>query len=759
MLQKVLNTANFSDKIIVHIKKTDQGTIEDMTQLATAITDSLQTNFKSSVKEIQGVVNEDDALEIIDFVYQNLPLFLAESDYALLQQKMNEDSIQAITKANFETLVSPTGMLAKTTIARDPLAITFQGMNQLKALNASDNFVLKNGFLVSKDEQDLLLFVTPVHSTSETAANEIFVARLESLRQQLNAVYGTNATATIYGGVLIAVANAQQIKKDIQYTVGISVLVLLLVFVLFYKRVLIPLILFVPTVFGALLSVALLTFLRGEISAISLGIGSVLLGVTLDYSLHILTHIKNGETKQQVYKSVTKPMIMSSLSTAFAFLCLLFIDSQALQDLGLFAAVSVLGAAFFALVFIPQVYVPPKIDSSKRNLIDRIARYSFQSNKFTIALLVLVVVASVFTYNNVVFNKDLTALNYVPKQLKDAELQLDGVMNTKSKSLYVVTYGDKLETALQANENAFKKLTRLKEDKKLLSFNSVAGLVSSEKNQFSKIERWNTFWQEGKIDSVTNLLKRSGAEYGFKSTSFAQFYETLSANFQPITLVDYTDVPSLSVTDFITETKDFSTVTTLVKVSEENSELLTNTFQDVKNTLVVDRLAMNETLLGNLKNQFNQLVLYSFLAVFVLLLLFYKNFKVVLVTVIPIVLTWCITIGVMGMLGITFNVFNVIISTFIFGLGVDYSIFVTNGLLQSKNGQQHTLHLHKTAVLLSVLTTILGVGVLVFAKHPALHSIAWVAIIGIFTAMCVSFTIQPLLYQFLIFKKERKTEL
>src|SRR5690606_955872 len=119
---------------------------------------------------------------------------------------------------------------------------------------------------------------------------------------------------------------------------------LILVFIFFYSKIYVPIILFIPTLFGGLLAVALLFLIREEISAISLGIGSVLLGVTLDYSLHILTHIRNNETPESLYKDVTEPILMSSLTTALAFLCLLFLDSQALQDLGIFAAVSVLGA-------------------------------------------------------------------------------------------------------------------------------------------------------------------------------------------------------------------------------------------------------------------------------------------------------------------------------------------------------------------------------------------------------------------------------
>jgi 1-acyl-sn-glycerol-3-phosphate acyltransferase len=104
----------------------------------------------------------------------------------------------------------------------------------------------------------------------------------------------------------------------------------------------------------------------------------------------------------------------------------------------------------------------------------------------------------------------------------------------------------------------------------------------------------------------------------------------------------------------------------------------------------------------------------------------------------------------MGLFNIPFNIFNIIISTFIFGLGIDYSIFITNSLLHEYRTGEKVVPTHKTSIILSVITTILGVGVLIFAKHPALYSISLVSIIGILAAVLISFSIQPLLFRLFI---------
>ncbi len=172
--------------------------------------------------------------------------------------------------------------------------------------------------------------------------------------------------------------------------------------------------------------------------------------------------------------------------------------------------------------------------------------------------------------------------------------------------------------------------------------------------------------------------------------------------------------------------------------------------------LVIDRQQINETFLGNLKNDFNNLIGYSLIVVLIILLLFYKSASLTLVTSIPICLTWLLTIGLMGIFNLEFNIFNIIISTFIFGLGIDYSIFITNGLLYEYRTGEEALSTHKTSILLSVITTILGVGVLIFAKHPALYSISLVCIIGILSAVFISFTIQPLLFKLFIGSRSKR---
>jgi predicted exporter len=749
-LQKVLNTASFSDKIIVHIKKEQDVSTEELTNYAEDFISEINKTEHNYIKNIQGVIEESSVFESLDFVYENLPLFLTEADYKNLNQKINNDSIAKITKANYKTLISPSGFIAKQTLVKDPLGLSLIGINQLKALGFNEDFKIVNGFLVNQKETDVLLFITPKYSGSETKKNTAFSEGLYQIQERLNTKYTSKIKGAYFGGTLIAVANASQIKTDVLLTVTIALISLLLIFVIFYRSVLVPFILLIPTLFGALIALVILSFFRTTISAISLGIGSVLLGITLDYSLHILTHLRAKHSVKDTLEQVTKPILMSSVTTALAFFCLLFINSDALQDLGVFAGCSVLGSSIFALVIIPLCYKPGYVSKPvKQTFIDTLANYSSHKNKWLVGGLIIMAVISVFFYSEIRFNKDLSTLNFVPEALQQAEKDLDKLTQSSDKTVYLVSFGNTLETALKKNDTLFLELESLKKAKNLESFTSVAALAKSKETQEKLLKYWSNFFTEEKRIQLENLLISNGETYGFKPETHQEFYNLLNSSFQPLEVEDLYAINSISTEDFISAKDNFHTITTVVNLKNSQLKTFKTRFANSKDIVVIDRQAINEDILGQLKETFNQLMLYCFAAVVLVLFLFYREIKLVLVTVIPIALTWLITIGVLAIFNISFNVFNIIISTFIFGLGVDYSIFITNGLVKEKTLRKHLLPTYKTSVILSVITTLLGVGILFIAKHPALKSLALVSVVGISSAMLVSFTLQPLIFKLL----------
>jgi uncharacterized protein len=754
---KVLNQMNFSDKITIIISSKKKGTPEDLSQVANAFLNALEKNCKGYVGQIQGKLDDENLQETFNFVYDNLPLFLDQKDYISIQNKLQNDSIAKIVQANYKSLISPTGIVSRDFILKDPLGISFIALKKLQQLSVGDDFLLQDGFVVTKDKKNLLLFITPKLPPNETDKNTIFIERLNKIRQDLNTKYSDKTALSFFGATPVAVANATQIKADVQWTSIFAGVVLILILAFFYRNITTPLLIFIPSLFGAIFALTVLYFTRGSISAISLGISSILLGETTDYSIYVLTHLRNHKDVKLLYKDISKPLLLCGITTAITFLCLFFVKSEALKDLGIFAALSVVATAVFSLVLIPLLYkTDKKVVQPKSNIIDKLSFYNYHKNKFLVIIVAVFLIVCCFTYSKVTFNNDLSALNFVPQDLKQTEKKLEDITSGDSKSIYIATYGDSYESVLKNNNTVFNTLTNDKKSAQIVNFSSIGGIVFSTAMQNQKIQQWNNFWDNAKKTALKASLIKNGLAFGFKSNSYYAFYENLDKKFENISIDDYAKVKSFFINEFVAQKKGFYTISSLVKVSKEKRDIFVNNIKKLPNLVVIDRVETNETFLGNLKRNFEDLINYSFIAIFFILLLAFKRIELVIISMIPILVSWIFTTGLMGMFGIQFNVINIIVCTLIFGIGVDYSIFMTTALQKEHTNGSIQLPTYRTSIMLSVATTILGIGVLVFAKHPALRSISIIAIIGIFSSLLITFIIQPLVFNFFVTNRVKK---
>ena len=100
----------------------------------------------------------------------------------------------------------------------------------------------------------------------------------------------TSPSGRYHGLPASGYSNSTQIKHDLTTTIaGALVLVLVFLLLCFRRWNFIPLLL-LPVVFGTLFGLTMMYWLKGEFSLLALGIGGVVLGVALNYVLHVMTH-------------------------------------------------------------------------------------------------------------------------------------------------------------------------------------------------------------------------------------------------------------------------------------------------------------------------------------------------------------------------------------------------------------------------------------------------------------------------------------
>ncbi len=757
---EVISNSTILDQIVFNVYQKDtvaeKADPEKLTAVASNFTDSISSLLMPEhVKSITTGAEEDMFFDFFQFFYNNIPFYLDTEDYENLDTLLLYKNIEEKMRNNYMSLVSPTSIFTSNLLLYDPLSIVLPKLELLRDIQIEDELDLYNGFLITENRRNVLFFALPsdAHGTTD---NEYFVSTLERIKENLEREY-PGIKIDFYGSVPVAIANTRQIREDIKLTVSIALVLLVFLMLFFFQRLRNILLIFLPAFIGGIIALFAFSFFKPEISALSLAIGSVLLGITVDFSLHFLTHHKHSGLTKKTLKDVSEPIIMSGFTTTSAFLCLIFISSPALRDLGIFAAIAVIGAAIGALLFIPHFSKTKKSTDKKlykHTFIEKFA--SFEFHKIKPLLFAILVLSCIFIYFTqfTEFEEDIEKSGYISDELASADKRLKEITDITETTTFVISKGEDLEESLNNNVKIINELQDLKESSVFDSYSSIHRLIPSKKMQAEKIDRWNAFWTEDRIKKTKNNIIKAGSKFDFNEKAYAGFFEMIDKEYETTDPYVLTNKLGLLSENFIITTKDKTLVANLIKGKDDDiSEYLNTTFDENPNVLVFNRKSFTENLFEILKKDFNKFIAVSLTVVFLIILLFFGRIELAVITFFPMLLSWIWTIGVMGMFDIKFNIFNIIISAFIFGLGIDYSIFVTKGLLQKYKYSSPNIISYKSSILISCISTLIGVGVLILAKHPALKSIALLSIIGISSVVFLAFTLQPFIFNKLFYHK------
>jgi len=289
--------------------------------------------------------------------------------------------------------------------------------------------------------------------------------------------------------------------------------------------------------------------------------------------------------------------------------------------------------------------------------------------------------------------------------------------------------------------------------RKVSSFSSPGSLLYSDSIQLERVDRWNSYWTEDKQKTFFENFDKAATQTGFKTASFSDFFNLIRKQYSLIDSNDFKRLQNHFYADNIITTPSLSTIVSVIKVDDFNKEMVENEVSKLDGVVVMDRKSFYPAMVKALGNDFNLIANISLSLILVILILAFGRFELGFITFVPILLSWLWTLGIMGMAGIKFNIFNIIISSFITGLGIDYSIYIMQGLVQGYKSNNKNLLSYKTCILISVMISISGTGVLILAKHPSLNSIAVISIIGLLSVVLISYTFEPILFYWLVSKK------
>ncbi len=706
---------------------------------------------ESLIKNSRLTVDSDELDKSISYIYNNLPIFLEREDYLRLDSAVTPQAIDGMVKGALSLLLSPAGGAFSTHFARDPLNIGTRFLSVYDSLRMGMQFRMVDDYIFSQDKSTLLYIITPQSGSGESGRNRELASILGNLKDEF-AELAPDIKISSMGGPIVGVYNAETIKKDTYITLSIAILIIATLFAFTFRDIRSIFLLLVPAVFGALFALAFMSGKDG-VSAIAIGAGAAVLGIALSYSIHIVSHLRHVSSIEQLLKDLAYPLTVGSFTTIGAFAGLQFTQSTLLRDFGLFSALTLIGTTLFSLIYLPHMLKIREVRSvGQVNLwLERFSSQEFEKRRWLIFAIAALFIVGVVMSPKVRFESDMLKLSIEPKEHIYTSERFDYLFGGDESRVLLLSTGESFDKAAGSYRVSDSLINSYINKGTVERSASLSGLLPPLMLQRERLDKWREFWGNGKREQVISSLEKSAEKYGLNSESFVGFYDMITRDYQcsDINEQNYLHLPS-AIKEWIEGDSATVMLVSQLFIKDENKKEVYEELALYNDIVVVDRAHFSSLWADGIKSDFNLILLISSLLVFVTLLISYGRVELALLAFLPMFVSWIIILGLMSLFGIPFNIVNILLATFIFGIGDDFSIFVLDGLSSEYERGAKTLSSHKLAIFFSTLTVIIGMGAMLFAQHPALQSVALVSVLGMCTVWIVAYTIQPIIYRFLI---------
>lgn len=689
---------------------------------------------------------------VADFVYDNAPFFMTEADFERADSLLSLPGyIKRTMEADRNALMFPTSPLVSRAIARDPLGLFSPVSARLQTSGAQSAFQIYEDCIFTPDMGRAILIMTSPFGNSETESNTELVNLLEQSASILSSEF-PDVSVDVVGGPAIAVSNSSRIKKDSILAVSLSVVLIILLLVYSFNSARNILLIFMSVGWGMLFALGGMAVFSERVSIIVIGISSVILGIAVNYPLHLIAHLEHQPDKRLAMKEIVAPLVVGNITTVGAFLALVPLKSTALRDLGLFASLLLVGTILFVIVFLPHYACPALKRNSSHRLLNRLAGFSPENNRgIVIAAAIVTAVLSVFSMRTG-FDTDMSNINYMTQQQRLDMQYFEDLMSRDTShtatTVYVYASGDNRDQALAGFDGLLDGIDSLERAGLIGRQNYFDSFIVSEQVQQKRLEQWKRI-VNNHSGQLTLTLRQEALNHGFSQSAFDRFFNLVDDvdRLRPHSVDYFTPLMQTVFMQNSTESSDgdSSYIVEALNVENENIAQVKEVFGDN----CFDVAGMNGALTSSLSDNFNYIGWACSLIVFFFLWFSFGRIELALISFLPMAISWVWILGIMAVFHIKFNIVNVILATFIFGQGDDYTIFMTEGCQWEYARKKSILLSYKSSILQSAAIMFVGIGTLIVAKHPAMRSLAQVTVIGMFSVVLMAYLVPPLMFRWL----------
>ncbi|MCP4638953.1 MAG: methyltransferase domain-containing protein, partial [bacterium] len=718
-----------------------------------AVADALYERFEDSgrFEQIRYRMSMEGMQTVLEQFSLGKGRLLSAQDVDRMADRMTPEGMARQLAAAQRELMQPSGPFAVDRIQRDPLGLDELLTERFEQLQqAGGGAQVIDGRLWNHDATHLIMVLSPGFPAVNAERSRDLVAVLNDVRDGIEQdLPKPDVTISFTGGHISMLDNATTIRGDIQRSVLIISVGIVVLGICFFRHRLYVALIFVPAGFGMACSAGILGLFDPAVSGIALGCGTALIGVTVDYGIHVLYRLDNAKARVSpvaCVRALWLPILTGAATTAAAFLCLLFSSLPGQREMGVFASMGVAFAAAFTFFVLP--FITPAPRGSARPLVpfSKLCGVflSWQSRHlWKLAILSLgMVAASLYGLTMVKLDADVSRMSALSGRNRVDESTFLTVWGYLAPALIVVHAPDG-EAALQANDAIHDELRAIREEGVALTVGSVAPILPSLATQTRNLAAWRDRWAP--LD-VRQRLTDVAEPLGFAPDAFEPFVALVETDPEPITseTLAGTAFDELLANHIASDGDETYVMTSLwLEDREQLAGVADRVRGVVPGVVIVDKRQFAQRTAALLLGDLKRLALLAAMTVLVCLALTLGSLELVLAAFMPLALSVVVALGLLGLFGVAINMVSSIFIIFVFGVGVDFSVFLLANARDMYMGRSESAEDTVGSVAMCALTTLCGFTGLALARHPGISSVGITGLIGIGSCLAMSLLTVP----------------
>jgi predicted exporter len=667
-------------------------------------------------------------------------LFAAE-DPTTLDERLSDAGLERTASKVAEELRSSNSSLEP--LASDPLLSYSAHLRRLEQLRVAP--IDAEGRFVTKDGRAVVVLTT-VHSPfdfdSQRLLQQTITERFAELDRDAQAA-GDDLTLIQSGVSRFALQAESQVRDDIGRISKISILGVIALLVLLFRSPWMLMLSMLPLAAGFLTATALCLLLFGDLHVLTLAFGASLIGVCIDYPIHLFTRhaLYPGTDRREIVAGVRPGLVLGALTTIAGFLGMGWAAFPGIREISGFAALGILAALATTLWVLPSL-LPVKTGPARSQRwmmawAERMVASMLRSRRVLVALPLGALAIMLIGLPRLEYQDDVSVLAESEPKLRAEEEEVRSLVSAMDGGRVIVVFGEDDDEALARNGEIHRRLSEAVAAGELTEFRSLHDFLWPTSVQIANRKQFCS--REDLPGSLARPYVRQGLPDDF--TPFIEDLVDLCRGTP--TELDWPTLASSALGPVVAPLRlEYGRRTALVTyvAGVEDVATLRARMTGIEDVVVFDQRSMMTELYGRHRSDTTELVGLGLLAVMLILFARHRELRSTLAAFTPSILAAGMTLALLALFGSPITLMHVVGLLLVLSMGVDYGVFLTES-----RGDQREVAATIFSLLACCASTVLSIGLLGFSSNPGLSALGVTTGIGVLLSLILAPTALVLL--------------